>query len=66
MRRLFQGETGPVRDIVLLNSAGVLMAGDLAGTIREGIDMASGLIDSGAALSSLDRLVEVSQAQSAP
>ena len=66
MRRLFQGETGPVRDIVLLNSAGVLMAGDLAGTIREGIDMASGLIDSGAALSSLDRLVEVSQAQSVP
>ena len=66
MRRLFQGETGPVRDIVLLNSAGVLMVGDLAGTIREGIDMASGLIDSGAALSSLDRLVEVSQAQAAP
>ena len=32
MRRLFQGETGPVRDVVLLNSAGVLMAGDLAGT----------------------------------
>ena len=62
MRRLFEGETGPVRDFVLINSAGVLMAGDLAGTIREGVDKAAGLIDSGAALARLDQLVAVSQA----
>ena len=62
MRRLFQGETGPVRDVVLLNSAGVLMAGDLAGTVREGVETAAGIIDSGAALAKLDALVELSQA----
>ena len=60
MRRLFRGETGPVRDVVLLNSAGVLMAGDLAGTVREGVEMASGIIESGAALAKLDALVELS------
>ena len=60
MRRLFRGETGPVRDVVLLNSAGVLMAGDLAGTVREGVEMASGMIESGAALAKLDALVDLS------
>ncbi len=62
MRRLFQSKTGPVRDVVLLNSAGVLMAGDLAGTVREGVEMSAGIIDSGAALAKLDALVELSQA----
>ena len=61
MRRLFQGETGPVRDIVLLNSAGVLLVGDLVATIREGVELAAELIDSGAALDKLDRFVELTQ-----
>ncbi len=61
MRRLFNGEPGPIRDVVSLNSAGVLMAGDLAESIREGVEMSAALIDNGAALASLDRLVEVSQ-----
>ncbi len=47
-------------DVVLLNSAGVLMAGDLAGTVREGVEVASGIIESGAALAKLDALVELS------
>ena len=62
MRRLFRGETGPVRDVVLLNSAGVLMAGDLAGTVHEGVEQAANIIDSRTALGKLDALVEVSQA----
>ena len=62
MRSIFQGNAGPVRDVVLLNSAGVLMAGDLAGTVREGVEQAAGIIDSGAALAKLDALVELSQA----
>ena len=61
MRRLFQGETGPVRDMVLLNSAGVLLVGDLVATIREGVGLAAELIDSGAALDKLDRFVELTQ-----
>ena len=61
MRRLFQGEQGPVRNMVLLNSAGVLMVGDKAETIRQGIEMSAGIIDSGAALAKLDQMVEVTQ-----
>ena len=50
MRRVFQGEPGSVRDMVLLNSAGVLLVGDLVATIREGVELAAEIIDSGAAL----------------
>ncbi len=61
MRRLFQGEQGPVRDMVLLNSAGVLMVGDKAETIRQGVAMSAGIIDSGAAIAKLDQMIEVTQ-----
>ncbi len=61
MRSLFQGEQGPVRDMVLLNSAGVLMVGDKAETIRQGVEMSAGIIDSGAALAKLDQMIEVTQ-----
>jgi len=61
MRRVFQGEPGPVRDVVLLNSAGVLLAGDLVETISQGVQRAAHVVDSGAALGKLDALVEVSQ-----
>ena len=61
MRRLFQGEQGPVRDMVLLNSAGVLMVGDKAESIRKGVEMSAGIIDSGAALAKLDQMIEVTQ-----
>ena len=61
MRRVFQGEQGPVRDMVLLNSAGVLMVGDNAESIRNGVEMSAGIIDSGAALAKLDQMIEVTQ-----
>ena len=61
MRRVFQGEQGPVRDMVLLNSAGVLMVGDNAESIRKGVEMSAGIIDSGAALAKLDQMIEVTQ-----
>ncbi len=61
MRRVFQGEQGPVRDMVLLNSAGVLMVGDKAESIRKGVEMSVGIIDSGAALAKLDQMIEVTQ-----
>lgn len=61
MRRVFQGEQGPVRDMVLLNSAGVLMVGDKAESIRRGVEMSAGIIDSGAALAKLDQMIEVTQ-----
>ena len=61
MRRIFQGEPGPIRDVVLLNSAGVLLAGDLVETISQGVQRAAQVVDSGAALAKLEALVEVSQ-----
>ena len=61
MRRVFQGEQGPVRDMVLLNSAGVLMVGDKAESIRKGVEMSAGIIDSGAALAKLDQMIDVTQ-----
>ena len=61
MRRVFQGEQGAVRDMVLLNSAGVLMVGDKAESIRKGVEMSAGIIDSGAAFAKLDQMIEVTQ-----
>ena len=61
MRRLFQGEPGPVRDVVLVNSAAVLLVGGLVPALREGIALAGEIIDSGAALAKLEALVELSR-----
>lgn len=64
-RRLLDGETGPVRDAVLLNSAAALVAlepgsGTLAEQLRAGMDQAAESIDSGAAKQTLDRWVAAS------
>jgi anthranilate phosphoribosyltransferase len=51
---IFTGETGPKRDIVLLNAAAVLLTAGVARDIREGVTLAAHAIDSRAAA----RLVE--------
>ena len=61
MRNVFQGEPGPVRDMVLLNSGAVLLVGEVSQTLRQGIETAAEIIDSGAALAKLDQFVELSQ-----
>ncbi|MFF5917096.1 anthranilate phosphoribosyltransferase [Streptomyces flavochromogenes] len=66
-RRLLAGETGPVRDAVLLNSAAALTAlapggGSLAEQIRAGIEKAAESIDSGEARRALERWVAASNA----
>lgn len=50
------GEKGPRRDIVLLNSAAVIMAGGKAADLAEGIQVAAETIDSGKALEKLELL----------
>ena len=62
LRRLFQGERSPIRDVALLNSAAVLMIGGKAQDLREGIGLARDAIDSGEASRKMDALVELSQA----
>ena len=60
MRRFLHGDGGPIRDVVLLNSAGVLLAADAVTTVREGIQRAAESVDSGAALGKLEALVTLS------
>lgn len=60
LRSILDGEQGPRRDIVLLNSAFALVAGGKADSVKEGVELAAATIDSGAAREKLDRLVEVS------
>ena len=62
MRRLLEGEGGPIRDAVLLNTAGVLLAAGNAATIPEGIQQAAQSIDTGAARNRLAALVDLSNA----
>lgn len=50
------GETGPRRDIVLLNAGFALLAAEKASTPAEGMAMAAQAIDSGKALQQVERL----------
>jgi anthranilate phosphoribosyltransferase len=62
LRRLFDGEAGPYRDIVLLNSAVALMVAGRAKDVKEGVGMAAGALDSGAAKAKLEALIKASNA----
>lgn len=59
LRRVLQGETGPYRDIVLLNAAAAFLVGEKAETLREGVEHAAAVIDDGRAQAALDKLVEI-------
>jgi anthranilate phosphoribosyltransferase len=67
-RRVLAGETGPVRDAVLINAAAALAAydglrdEDLSKALCVGVERAAEAIDSGKAAATLRRWVEVSQA----
>ena len=61
MRELFRGEEGPIRDVVLLNSGAALIAGDRVETLRQGIALASQVIDNGGALACMEALTRLSQ-----
>jgi anthranilate phosphoribosyltransferase len=58
VRAVLAGETGPRRDVVLLNAAGALWAGGRAAGLEEGLELAAESLDSGAARERLERLVE--------
>ncbi len=59
LRRLLAGETGPYRDIVLLNTAAAFLVADKVETLQDGVRLAGAVIDDGRAQASLDKLVEV-------
>lgn len=60
-KRILDGETGPKREVVLLNTAAALVAAGMAEDIPDGINKASAAIDSGAAARKLNQLIEFSQ-----
>jgi len=61
LRRVLEGEKGPRRDIVLMNAAAAIMAGDRAANLEEGIRIAAEAIDSRKALEKLEGLIGISQ-----
>jgi anthranilate phosphoribosyltransferase len=61
IRSLLAGETGPKRDIVLMNASAALVAGGRARELKEGVGLAVRSIDEGAARSKLDALIALSQ-----
>ncbi|HJZ38501.1 MAG TPA: anthranilate phosphoribosyltransferase [Solirubrobacterales bacterium] len=56
-RAVLAGDSGPHRDIVLLNAAAAIYVGGLAADLEEGVGKAASAIDSGAAASVLDKLI---------
>lgn len=58
---VLSGETGPRRDVVLVNSALALRAAGLAGNLEDGIAQATQAIDSGRALGALEALRQFSR-----
>ena len=61
LRRVLRGEKGPYYDIVLVNAAAALVAGDMAKDLEKGVRLASEAIDSGRALEKLEGLIALSQ-----
>ena len=49
IRRIFAGEPGPPRDIVVINAAAALVAAGIAGNFRDAVQVAAGVLASGAA-----------------
>jgi len=58
---ILSGETGPCRDIVLLNAAAALIAAEKANDFPDGIALASKSIDSGDAKAKLEQLILMSK-----
>ena len=57
---ILRAQKGPRRDIVLMNAAAAIMAGEAATNLKEGVQLAIESIDSGAALLKLEDLVAFS------
>ncbi len=57
---VLSGKPGACRDVVLMNAALAIMAGEKAADIKEGVGLAADCIDSGAAVKKLQALIEMS------
>ena len=57
---ILSGAKGPKRDAVLLNAGASLYIAGKADSMKEGIRLAAGIIDSGKAMETLNKMIEVS------
>jgi anthranilate phosphoribosyltransferase len=62
IRAICHGVHGPDRDIVLLNAAAALYAGDAVPSLSAGLEMARIALDNGAAARTLARFVALTHA----
>jgi anthranilate phosphoribosyltransferase len=60
LARLFDGEQGPYRDIVLLNAGAALMVAGAANHVKDGVALAARSLDSGMAKAKLEALITAS------
>ena len=58
---LLDGDTGALRDVVLLNAAAALVAADIVPNVRDGLQAAAVSIDSGAAKERLTKFVALTK-----
>ena len=59
MTEMLDGIPGPIRDIVLLNTAAALIVAERVENLRDGVAMAAEAIDTGAARATLNKLIEI-------
>jgi anthranilate phosphoribosyltransferase len=64
LRRLFDGEPGAYRDIVLLNAGAALMVAGRVKDVKGGVELAAHSLDTGAARAKLEALIVASTASS--
>lgn len=55
---IFRGKKGPMRDVVVMNSAATIYVGQKAGSLAQGMLIAQQTIDSGAAMEKLEEIRE--------
>ncbi|MFC1954332.1 anthranilate phosphoribosyltransferase, partial [Chloroflexota bacterium] len=57
LRSILSGTQGPQRDVVLMNAAAALLAGDKVKNLQDGMESAKEILDNGQALSKLEQLI---------
>jgi len=61
LRGILSGEVGARRNIVIMNAAAALVAGNQVSDLKEGASIAEKTLDSGKALAKLDELIKLSR-----
>jgi anthranilate phosphoribosyltransferase len=59
-RNVLSGKNGACRNVVLINAALAIVAGEKAQNLKDGLKVAADCIDSGAAVKKLQSLIEIS------